>query len=544
MKHLLCLFGLSLFLASCGGGGGGGSSSPSTPPPSPPPGSVWQKNVFAPASLFKDKCEKVRVGVDIEGNAFLDKAGTLLDQKNWLRSWTNETYLWNNEVIDQDPSSVTTVSGYFDILKTFAKTSSGRDKDDFHFSESTEAYLKARISTPSATYGASYISFSNTVPRDFRIRYTEPNSPASTLVGGVVNLKRGTRILSVDGVDLVNGGTTQAEIDILNNGLYPKTPNEVHVFVVQDSGSATSRSVTMTSANLSSKPVNRTAIVPTASGNVGYILFNTFSPFSSEREIKEAMDAMKAANVKDLVLDLRYNGGGLLAVASQLSYMVAGQTRTTGRFFERLKFNPTAGTRNPVTGNANNPVPFYDKTLGFSLTEGASLPTLDLGRVYILATERTCSASEAVINGLRGIGVEVVMIGDTTCGKPFGFYPQDNCGETYYTIQFQGTNDLGFGDYADGFVPNNSTDPFGVRVPGCQVADDFNNELGTSNERLLATALQFRSTGTCTPISASASLSTTSPHFSGVTLSGTIGLPVEEPKQPIMTYNRDMLLAR
>ena len=57
------------------------------------------------------------------------------------------------------------------------------------------------------------------------------------------------------------------------------------------------------------------------------------------------------------------------------------------------------------------------------------------------------------MNGLRGVGVEVIQIGSTTCGKPYGFYPTDNCGTTYFTIQFKGVNDAGFGDYSDGFSP-------------------------------------------------------------------------------------------
>ena len=74
----------------------------------------------------------------------------------------------------------------------------------------------------------------------------------------------------------------------------------------------------------------------------------------------------------------------------------------------------------------------------------------------------------------------------------FGFYPQDNCGETYYTIQFQTTNDQSFGDYADGFTPNNSSAAFGVRAPGCQVADDLTRELGDPFRRdALAKPVRF-----------------------------------------------------
>jgi hypothetical protein len=244
-------------------------------------------------------------------------------------------------------------------------------------------------------------------------------------------------------------------------------------------------------------PVNRQAVLTTPSGKVGYMLFNTFSPFSSEKAVVDAMAAFKAEGVSDVVLDLRYNGGGLLAVASQLSYMVAGNARTAGRHFERLRFNAAAGTSNPVSGGANAPTPFYSTGLGFSVTQGTAIQSLDLPRVYILSTSSTCSASESVINGLRGIDVEVVLIGATTCGKPYGFYPADNCGETYFSIQFQGVNDKSFGDYADGFAAQNSPAQFPVKIPGCAVADDFTRELGDPAEAMLAAALGHRANGTC-----------------------------------------------
>ena len=217
------------------------------------------------------------------------------------------------------------------------------------------------------------------------------------------------------------------------------------------------------------------------------------------------MTDMSNAGVTDLVLDLRYNGGGLLTVASQLAYMIAGPTRTNGKTFELLQFNANAGNTNPVTGAFNAPIEFTNTGVGFSLANGTPLDDLDLNRVFILATAGTCSASEAVINGLRGIDVEIIMMGSpgsatpggNTCGKPFGFYPTDNCGETYYTIQFQGVNDKGFGDYTDGFIPGNSTAAFGERVSGCVVSDDLSKELGDPTEAMLAAALDYRANGTC-----------------------------------------------
>jgi hypothetical protein len=128
---------------------------------------------------------------------------------------------------------------------------------------------------------------------------------------------------------------------------------------------------------------------------------------------------------------------------------------------------------------------------------GQALPTLNLSRVFVLTGSNTCSASESVMNSLAGVDVEVIQIGSTTCGKPYGFYGIDNCGTTYFTIQFKGENNKGFGDYTDGFSASNQTGPRGTVVPGCSVADDFTHALGDPAENRLAAALAYRDGVAC-----------------------------------------------
>lgn len=486
-------------VVGCGGGGGGGASGGAggaSGGGGSGGGLTWTQGVFQPASNFVNRCAVVRTGTDSQGRAFPDMAGTLQHELFWLRSWTNQTYLWNTEVADQNPAGFPDRIAYFNVLKTNALASSGKAKDQFHFTMTTADYLAQQTSAPTASYGAEIRIFASTPPRDARVLYTQPGTPAAELLSGTPKLARGARILTVDGVDLVNGGTTQAQIDILNNGLFPRTAGESHTFTVRYADNS-QRTITMTSASIVETPVNRQAVLTTANGNVGYVLFNTFSPFSSEKALYDTITAFSAQGVSDVVLDLRYNGGGLLAVASQLSYMVAGNARTAGRNFERLQFNAAAGTTNPVTGGANAPTPFYNTGLGFTVANGTPLPALNLPRVYILTTSSTCSASESVINGLRGIDVDVVLIGATTCGKPYGFYPADNCGQTYFSIQFRGINDKSFGDYPDGFAAQNSASSFAVKIPGCAVADDLTRELGDPAEAMLAAALNHRAGGAC-----------------------------------------------
>jgi len=91
--------------------------------------------------------------------------------------------------------------------------------------------------------------------------------------------------------------------------------------------------------------------------------------------------------------------------------------------------------------------------------------------------------------------VQVIQIGQTTCGKPYGFYPQDDCGTTYFSIEFQGNNAQGFGAYTDGFSPQNSVSVTSATLPGCSVADDFSHQLGDPLEGRLNAALGYRPGG-------------------------------------------------
>jgi hypothetical protein len=432
-------------------------------------------------------------------------------EKFWIRSWSHETYLWNDEIEDRDPNSIADKIEYFDVMKSneLSETGSGVPKDDFHFSEPTEDFVDRRNSTATSGYGLRLTSIgprdangASIPPRDFRILYTEPGSPASAVQNGQVNFPRGTRILEVNGADLVNGN----DADTLNAGLFPAVAGEEHTFKVEDVD-GTERTFTITSEDVAQAPVNRTEVIDTPTGKVGYVLFNTFSPFESEASLNEAFTQLETEAVDDLVLDLRYNGGGLVVVAAQLGYMIAGGERTAGKTASLLRYNEDAGNTNPSTGEVVEPFPFIDTGVGFSLPTSTDLATVDLPRVFILTTGGTCSASELVINSLRGIDYEVVLIGDTTCGKPYGFSPTDNCGETYYTIQFQSVNDKGFGDYSDGFSPADSTNAFSEKSPGCTVGDDISKELGDPEEALLAAALYYRDNDSC-PMTATASAKT------------------------------------
>ena len=472
----------ALSLAACGGGGGGTQLA-----------AGWQSGVFQPASTFANKCAAPRSGIDpFTHAAYPDRPGSLLDEKNWLRSWNNDLYLWFNEVVDQNPANYATPVAYFDVLKTTAVTPSGAPKDKFHFTYASTTWGNLANNNTQAGYGAQWIILSQAPPRSLLVAYTEPNSPA-TAPGA--NLLRGEAIVTVDTVDLVHA-TTKADVDILNAGLFPSAAGQSHTFGVRSLAGVT-RTITLVSADVTNTPVQYTRTIATSNGLVGYMLFNDHLA-TSEAGLYNAFTTLQNAGVNDMVIDIRYNGGGFLDIASEVGYMVAGPARKT---FDLTQYNSKHATLDPF-GQAITPTPFASASLGFKpalLPANQALPTLNLPRVFVLTGPDTCSASEAIINGLRGAGVEVIQIGSTTCGKPYGFYPEDNCGTTFFSIQFRGVNELNFGDYSDGFSPQNtqpSSTPTGVSLPGCSIADDFTHQLGDPAEARLAEALSYRQNGT------------------------------------------------
>jgi len=471
--------------------GCGGDSS--TTSPSDGSGS-WTPGVFEPADNFVARCASPRSGTAPgTGETYPDVQGSTLSENDWLRSWSNEVYLWYDEIVDRDPAQFSTPQ-YFELLKTTATTPSGAPKDQFHFTIPTAEWQELAQSGVEVGYGAAWAAISTSPPRRFVVAYTHPGSPATSPDAA---LSRGAEILTVDDVDLVNANDS-ASIDILNAGLFPSREGETHVFTVRDLGASEPRTVTLQAVKVTTTPVQNVSTVR-SDGHVGYILF-TDHIATAEQLLVDAVTQLRDTGINTLVLDLRYNGGGFLAIASQVAYMIAGPGPTAGQTFEQLEYNDKHPDTDPFTGQPLVPVPFLDTTLGLSAPAGEPLPTLNRPSVYILTGPTTCSASETIMNGLRGVDVEVIQIGTTTCGKPYGFRAPDNCGTTYFSINFRGVNAKGFGDYPDGFSPSPGGGDGRASVPGCWVPDDFTRALGDPEEALFAAALQYRRYGTCPPV--------------------------------------------
>lgn len=296
--------------------------------------------------------------------------------------------------------------------------------------------------------------------------YVDPNSPAAG------SISRGTEVTSINGQPLASQATSS-----LNSALFPKQPGTSVNLTFRSPGTSTTQTGSLTSATFSSTTVSQPLILSLpGGGKAGYLLFNQHL-FTSEQGLINALTFFKQQGVGELVLDLRYNTGGYLLIANEVASMIGGAA-VQGRVFEKMLFN----SKHPEKTND----PGYTWFFSALDSKGAPLPLLGLNRVFVLTGQNTCSASESIINGLLPY-LQVVRIGWTTCGKPYGFIQTNNDQQAYFDIQFEGVNANGTDDYKSGFAPT------------CQVSDDLNYPLGDSREARLNAALYFISNNTCPP---------------------------------------------
>lgn len=277
---------------------------------------------------------------------------------------------------------------------------------------------------------------------------------------GRAGLERGDRITSINGDTYEDIEAAGGVGDYFNN--YKQ--GDILIFSVDTrAGSSVDIMIAIDLVNINT--VLTVDVIESNGLNVGYLALSSFiTPTNSE--LVTAFETLFQANIDELVLDLRYNGGGLVSTAQRLASYIAGAD-AVGADTSRLLYNDKYSDN-----NENNP--FLPLTYA-----------VNLKRLYVLTLGGTCSASELVINAMDPVNIDVVTVGETTCGKPVGSVGIDFCNKTLVPISFDVVNDLGQGGYFDGFDAV------------CSVADDLTADFADPSEAMFATALSHISNGQC-----------------------------------------------
>ena len=373
--------------------------------------------------------------------------------------------LQNNAFADQG-ERLAYLSEFNSPEECFAALTSSQDyfsylEDDYFDLENALAGVRL---TNGMMYGLVY--YPNDASRLFGyVRYVLPNSSASD-----AQVTRGMIFNAVDGIALTDANYA----DLLNPDAYTLSWATYDGTTISNTGQST----TLVKAQLTENPIHLSTVLETNGQKIGYLMYNAFTN-EFDQSLNNTFGEFLAQGVDELVLDLRYNGGGSVKTATYLASMITGQF--TGQVFYNEQWN---SDRQEVYAS---PGLFVD-----DMDNGTALNSLNLNRVYILTSERSASASELVINGLQPY-IDVVQIGTATRGKfqaSFLLYDAPapsfsrslaNTGHRYAMLPlvFKTLNAAGYTDYIDGLAPT------------IALSEAFDNLglLGTISEPLLAVAI-------------------------------------------------------
>lgn len=408
--------------------------------------------------------------------------------KDSIYLYAQQVYLWNTGMptyANFNPRQYATNDDVLEAIINLKTPGKPIDKYSFIDGGTTAAAIGGGVS---GDYGFSVVF---TATDDLRVKFVYPNSPAAQ-----AGIGRGDRIIAFDGQNNIVA-SSQTVIDVLNKGLFGNSTS-ITLTVKKLDGSTKDATIIRKTYNIS--PILFNKVFTVGSKKVGYIVYNSFTANSVQ-----ALDAVFAnfasENITEVIVDLRYNGGGSVSTATELTNLIAPSTQN-GKVMFTTYFNSTMQSgqatilqNQKFRAKGNDGVEriysMYDYSYAPTVAAGNQEIFAKRGaankitRAYFLVTGSTASASELVINNLKAV-MDVKVIGRTTYGKPVGFFAITIDKIDLYVPQFQTKNNLNYGDYFDGFVPDIS------------LADDLTKDFGDVNERYLAYALNYVEKGTFT----------------------------------------------
>jgi hypothetical protein len=378
----------------------------------------------------------------------------LAAQQSWLRSYMLDWYYWSGSSPNPDPSGYASVDAYYTALKYGGNGTVPADR--WSYLQDSASYSQFFEEGRTLGYGLFVNGIELQLP--LRVRMTEPLSPAAA-----AGLQRGDVIVSVN-------GRSAADLIAANDFAVLSPAREGDQITLEIESAGVARSVVLTAATYTLTPVPVTRVLDLPGGTkAGYLMMKDFIT-QAEAPLAAAFAQFRAAGATELIVDLRYNGGGRISTANFLASQIAGAAHS-GQIFTELRYNAAHS----------------GSTSRYRLDDA---PGPAFGRVVVISGPRTCSASELIVNGLRP-HVAVVTVGAGSCGKPFGFNPVTSCVTTFSAVNFQSYNANNEGDYYAGIAAT------------CAAGDTFTGALGDPAEALTAAASSYLANGACPTATAS-----------------------------------------
>ncbi|MGL3822376.1 S41 family peptidase [Sphingopyxis sp. R3-92] len=394
----------------------------------------------------------------------------LPERKAFAKAVIDEWYLFPNDVASGvNPASHATVDDYIDALVAPARA---LGKDRYFTYRTSIAEEKAFYASGSSAGFGMLMAYDAAAQQ---IVITEAYEGAPALTAGI---DRGTRISAI-GTNSGNvrtiGAIVAAEgLGGVSNALGPSDPGVTRILRISDA--AGTRDVTVAKANYALDPISDrygAKIISEGGRNYGYLNLRSFIS-SADSQLRTAFANFRAQGVTDVVIDFRYNGGGLVSTAELMGDLL-GRNRSTSEIFSRTNFRPSKSVEN-------------EERL-FAAEPESIAPT----RIAFIGTDSTASASELVINSmLPYLGTNMTLVGSNTYGKPVGQIGVDKvaCDERIRVVAFATANASGQADYYSGLASRITN--------SCAASDDLTMPLGDPREASVRAAIDFLAGRACT----------------------------------------------